>query len=88
MLLFISGITNFDLMGHFRSIDWLGNFPIILSYNVLFGAATALCLTNTFTASIRRELVSRLRSAFHRTPRTTSVSSQNNGELASHAKEE
>ena len=60
------GVTNFDLLGHFRSIEWLGNWTIILSYNLLFGVSLALCLITKFTATLRRELVSRIRSVFRR----------------------
>ncbi|XP_014676688.1 PREDICTED: uncharacterized protein LOC106816578 [Priapulus caudatus] len=41
-------------------IDWLGNFRVVLSYNVLFAGATVLCLVTTFTATVRRELYVRL----------------------------
>lgn len=57
----ILGITNFDLMGDFGKIEWLGNFKIVLMYNILFAGAATLCLTNKFTATVRRELYSRLR---------------------------
>ncbi|EEB10104.1 lipocalin-1 interacting membrane receptor, putative [Pediculus humanus corporis] len=57
----ILGITNFDLMGDFGKIVWLGNFKIVLMYNVLFAGAATLCLTNKFTTTVRRELFRRLR---------------------------
>lgn len=56
----ILGITNFDLLGDFGAIEWLGNFQIVLSYNLIFGTTTALCLANKFTATVRRELCARL----------------------------
>ena len=36
-LLSFLGITNFDLLGDFGQIEWLGNFLIVLLYNVVFG---------------------------------------------------
>uniref|UniRef100_T1GAC9 Uncharacterized protein n=1 Tax=Megaselia scalaris TaxID=36166 RepID=T1GAC9_MEGSC len=56
----IIGITNFDLLGDFGAIEWLGNFQIVLMYNLIFGTTTALCLANKFTATVRRELCARL----------------------------
>ncbi|XP_034115728.1 protein Lilipod [Drosophila sulfurigaster albostrigata] len=56
----IIGITNFDLLGDFGAIEWLGNFQIVLLYNLVFGTTTALCLVNKFTAPVRRELRARL----------------------------
>ncbi|KAH8307574.1 hypothetical protein KR044_003459, partial [Drosophila immigrans] len=56
----IIGITNFDLLGDFGAIEWLGNFQIVLLYNLVFGTTTALCLVNRFTAPVRRELRARL----------------------------
>jgi len=44
-----SGITNFDLLGDFGAIEWLGNFQIVLFYNLVFGTTTALCLVHTVT---------------------------------------
>jgi len=55
-----AGITNFDLLGDFGAIEWLGNFQIVLLYNLVFGTTTALCLVNKFTAPVRRELRARL----------------------------
>ncbi|KFB45736.1 AGAP006880-PA-like protein [Anopheles sinensis] len=56
----ILGITNFDLLGDFGEIEWLGNFMLVLLYNVIFGTAATLCLFNKFTATVRRELCARL----------------------------
>lgn len=58
----ILGITNFDLLGDFGKIRWLGNFKIVLLYNLVFAGAVALVLTNKFTATVRRDLWSRLHS--------------------------
>nr|XP_029725484.1 protein Lilipod [Aedes albopictus] len=60
----ILGITNFDLLGDFGEIEWLGNFMIVLLYNVIFGTAATLCLVNKFTATVRRELCARLKALF------------------------
>lgn len=54
-----SGITNFDLLGDFGKISWLGNFWIVLGYNILFATATAWCLVKKFTATIRHEIYMR-----------------------------
>lgn len=56
----ILGITNFDLLGDFGSIEWLGNFKIVLLYNLSFATASTLCIANKFTAKVRRELYARL----------------------------
>ncbi|XP_074041538.1 LMBR1-like protein lilipod isoform X2 [Leptinotarsa decemlineata] len=56
----ILGITNFDLLGDFGSIEWLGNFKIVLLYNLSFAATSTLCVINKFTAKVRRELYNRL----------------------------
>lgn len=56
----ILGITNFDLLGDFGEIEWLGNFLIVLLYNVIFIAAAILCLIKKFTVAVRRELCNRL----------------------------
>lgn len=54
-----TGITNFDLLGDFGRIEWLGNFRIVLLYNLVFAASATLCLVNKFTATVRRELYNR-----------------------------
>jgi hypothetical protein len=60
LLLTLKGITDFDLLGHFGKMEWLGSFKIILAYNLIFATATILCLVNHFTAPVRRELKLRL----------------------------
>ena len=45
------GMTNFDLLGDFGRIEWLGNFYVVLLYNVVFLVSTTLCLMG------KRELV-------------------------------
>jgi hypothetical protein len=59
----VAGITNFDLIGNFGSLKWLGNFYLILAINVVFAAATALSLVTKFTAAVRREIYLRLKTA-------------------------
>lgn len=50
------GITRFDLLGDFGRFNWLGNFYIVLSYNLLFAIVTTLCLIRKFTSAVREEL--------------------------------
>ncbi|OWF50439.1 protein LMBR1L-like isoform X2 [Mizuhopecten yessoensis] len=56
----IMGITNFDLIGNFGSMDWLGNFYLILTCNAVFATTTTMCLTNKFTGTVRSEVFNRL----------------------------
>lgn len=56
----ILGITNFDLLGDFGKVEWLGNFIIVLLYNFVFIVTTGLCIINKFTATVRQELIARL----------------------------
>lgn len=60
LLVKMLGITNFDLLGEFGRIEWLGNFKLVLLYNAIFAGAVTLCLVSKFTASVRRELYNRL----------------------------
>ncbi len=62
----ILGITNFDLMGAFGSMHWLGNFYMIFSYNIVFGVATSLSLTTKFTVMIQKEIYKRIKVVFCR----------------------
>lgn len=52
----LTGITRFDLLGDFGRFNWLGNFYIVLSYNLLFAIVTTLCLVRKFTSAVREEL--------------------------------
>ncbi|CAH2071706.1 unnamed protein product, partial [Iphiclides podalirius] len=61
LLVKILGITNFDLLGEFGRIEWLGNFKLVLLYNAIFAATATLCLVSKFTASVRRELYNRFK---------------------------
>merc|ERR1711894_458544 len=56
----ILGITNFDLLGKFSEVKWLGNFYLVLLYNAIFAAAASLCLFNKFTDRVRQEIVRRV----------------------------
>uniref|UniRef100_A0A8K9XVF8 Limb development membrane protein 1 n=1 Tax=Oncorhynchus mykiss TaxID=8022 RepID=A0A8K9XVF8_ONCMY len=58
------GITRFDLLGDFGRFNWLGNFYIVLSYNLLFAVVTTLCLVRKFTSAIREELLKALGNIF------------------------
>jgi len=58
-----SGMTNFDLLGDFGRIEWLGNFKLVLLYNLIFATAAISCLTTKFTATVRKEIYARLRSS-------------------------
>ncbi|XP_053569796.1 limb region 1 protein homolog isoform X2 [Bombina bombina] len=51
------GITRFDLLGDFGRFNWLGNFYIVVAYNLLFAIATTLCLVRKFTSAVREELL-------------------------------
>lgn len=54
------GITNFDLLGDFGSIEWLDNFVIVIVYNFVFAVVVTLTVLNKFTAKVRREVYARL----------------------------
>lgn len=60
------GLTNFDLIGNFGSMDWLGNFYIIMLCNVVFAGLTTLCLVTKFTKAVRTEIYDRLMAFFIR----------------------
>jgi len=55
------GITNFDLLGDYGRIGWLGNFWVVFGYNVLFATASAACLVKKFTATLRHEIYIRFK---------------------------
>ncbi|KAG8443589.1 hypothetical protein GDO86_012117 [Hymenochirus boettgeri] len=50
------GITRFDLLGDFGRFNWLGNFYIVVSYNLMFAVVTTWCLVRKFTSAVREEL--------------------------------
>jgi hypothetical protein len=59
----ILGISNFDLLGNYGRIEWLGNFYLVLLYNVIFAAAATLCLAKKVTNSLLLEVWRRLKLA-------------------------
>ncbi|XP_076178974.1 LMBR1-like protein lilipod isoform X2 [Ptiloglossa arizonensis] len=59
----ILGMTNFDLLGDFGRIEWLGNFKLVLFYNLIFATAAIGCLVTKFTATVCKEIYARLRSS-------------------------
>lgn len=63
-VLLSAGITRFDLLGDFGRFNWLGNFYIVLSYNLLFAVVTTLCLVRKFTSAVREELLKALGNVF------------------------
>ena len=72
-----SGITNFDLLGNYGRLEWLGNFYLVLLYNLVFAIATVICLTTKFTASVRTALIDGILQsanyAVHRVQRSNSL---------------
>ncbi|PAV59121.1 hypothetical protein WR25_10802 [Diploscapter pachys] len=55
------GITTFDLLGAYSSIEWLSSFRLVLSYNLLFAASSTLCLVWLVTGPIFQQLLDKLR---------------------------
>uniref|UniRef100_A0A803K9Z9 Limb development membrane protein 1-like n=1 Tax=Xenopus tropicalis TaxID=8364 RepID=A0A803K9Z9_XENTR len=51
------GITRFDLLGDFGRFNWLGNFYLILLYNMMFAGLATLCLVKKFTWAVQAELI-------------------------------
>lgn len=56
-------MTNFDLLGDFGRIEWLGNFKLVLLYNLIFATAAISCLVTKFTATVRKEIYARLKNS-------------------------
>ncbi|RCN37386.1 LMBR1-like region [Ancylostoma caninum] len=54
------GITSFDLLGAYSSLKWLSNFKLVLAYNVLFAAATIVCVFSKITSPVRKQILKRL----------------------------
>ncbi|WKY02834.1 hypothetical protein Q1695_016264 [Nippostrongylus brasiliensis] len=54
------GITSFDLLGAYSSLKWLGNFKLVLAYNVLFAAATIVCFFSQITSPVRVQIIKKL----------------------------
>lgn len=57
----IIGITNFDLLGDFGRIEWLGNMKIVLLYNATFVTVTTLCVFKKLTTPVCKELIERIK---------------------------
>ncbi|KAL6267235.1 hypothetical protein P5V15_000310 [Pogonomyrmex californicus] len=72
----ILGLTNFDLLGDFGRIEWLGNFKLVLFYNLIFATAAIGCLATKFTATVRKEICARLRSSLLGIFKTTSIATE------------
>ncbi|KAE9415168.1 hypothetical protein Angca_009382, partial [Angiostrongylus cantonensis] len=53
------GITSFDLLGAYSSLKWLNNFKLVLMYNMLFAAATTVCVFSQVTIPVRKQVVRR-----------------------------
>lgn len=54
------GITSFDLLGAYSSLKWLSNFKLVLAYNVLFAAATIVCVFSQITSPVRNQILKKL----------------------------
>ncbi|CAD6185771.1 unnamed protein product [Caenorhabditis auriculariae] len=54
------GLTTFDLLGAFSSLEWLSSFRIVLAYNLLFITLSLAHLFTQLTAPMRREILRRL----------------------------
>lgn len=55
---FISvGLTRFDLLGHYRTVEWLKNVKVILIYNVTFVVLSVLCLVKKVTTAVLLEVM-------------------------------
>uniref|UniRef100_A0A8R1HZN7 Uncharacterized protein n=1 Tax=Caenorhabditis japonica TaxID=281687 RepID=A0A8R1HZN7_CAEJA len=50
------GMTTFDLLGAHSSLQWLGNFRVVVAYNTLFVLLSCTFLFNQLTASMRRQI--------------------------------
>merc|ERR1719192_2725821 len=56
LLVKVLGITNFDLLGNYGKIRWLGNYILVFAVNLLFGAAASLCLFDRVTHRAQLEI--------------------------------
>lgn len=72
-------MTNFDLLGDFGRIEWLGNFKLVLLYNLIFATAAISCLATKFSATVRKEIYARLRSSLLGIFRTSTKKSSPTG---------
>lgn len=55
ILFVLIGIIRFDLFGDFGRFNWLGNFYIVLFYNLFFVIVIILCLVRKFIFVVREE---------------------------------
>uniref|UniRef100_A0A915JJS1 Protein LMBR1L n=1 Tax=Romanomermis culicivorax TaxID=13658 RepID=A0A915JJS1_ROMCU len=76
------GLTTFDLLGDYGKLDWLGNFYLVLSYNLIFAVATGLCLVTKFTSKLRKELVCRFNEASAQCLNTWTNTTQRQGSIS------
>lgn len=60
LLVKVLGITNFDLLGNYGKIRWLGNYFLVFAVNFLFGGAAALCLFDRVTHRAQLEIWRRI----------------------------
>ena len=51
----LTGVTKFDLLGHFGNIKWIRNCWLVLSYNIVFGTLTGLVIIKKVTSTLLRE---------------------------------
>ncbi|XP_063680449.1 limb region 1 protein homolog [Bolinopsis microptera] len=56
----ILGLTRFDLLGHYRTVEWLKNVHVIFIYNVTFAVLSALCLVKKVTTAVLKEVCNQL----------------------------
>ena len=49
------GITKFNLLGHFGSFEWLGNFWLVLGYNLIFLTITVTVLFRRVSRTLLRQ---------------------------------
>lgn len=50
-----AGITRFNLLGRFGSLEWLGNWWLVLGYNLLFLVLTVTILCLRVSRAVVRE---------------------------------
>lgn len=60
LLVKVLGITNFDLLGNYGKIRWLGNYFLVFAVNILFGGASCLCLFDRVTHRAQLEIWRRI----------------------------
>ncbi len=58
-IMVFTGITNFDLLGNFSEVKWLGNFYLVVLCNVAFASFASLALFDKVTVRARQEIARR-----------------------------